>query len=248
MKKTHGFTLIELLVVLAIITLLVGILLPALGKARATAKDITCKSNLRQTYLAQSLYEQDHGRLTTVWATNSPTVRSDLAPYLAASDKQLQAPDAVLQCPSLGEEDIRAAFDNPAATSRPASIGINSAAHFPQWDFLLDRVPRTSWIIVLAEQAVEPYEKTQSADGISADTTTHPAHWERDTAYDPARAYRHGSHAGHNTTMADGHTEQLDHDSLMHNAGHWYWWQPAPATDKPNIDPDPVPDPEPRTM
>ncbi|MEZ6190381.1 MAG: hypothetical protein R3C45_03725 [Phycisphaerales bacterium] len=111
--------------------------------------------------------------------------------------------------------------------------------YFPQWAFLLDRVPRTSWIIVLAEQAVEPYEKAQSADGISAVATTAPARWERDTAYDPTRAYRHGSDNGHNVTTADGHTERLDHDSLMHNAGHWYWWQPTPATEKPT---DPGPD------
>ena len=237
MKKTQAFTLIELLVVLAIITLLVGILLPALGKARDTAKDIKCKSNLRQAHLAQSLYEQDHGRLTTVWTINNNTPRSGLAPYLAMSDKQLQAPDAILQCPSLAEEDILTLFDNAPDTSRPSSIAINSAAHFPQWDFLIDRVPRTSWIIVLAEQAAEPYEKANSADGISADTTANPTHWERDTAYDPARAYRHGGHNGHNAAMADGHTERPDHDGLMHNAGHWYWWQPTPATDKP-IDPN----------
>ncbi|MHC5184828.1 MAG: type II secretion system protein [Planctomycetota bacterium] len=65
MKK--AFTLIELLVVIAIIALLLSIIMPSLNKAKDSARNVLCRSNLRQWGIVTGLYNGDNDEKFATW-------------------------------------------------------------------------------------------------------------------------------------------------------------------------------------
>lgn len=60
MKSTRAFTLIELLVVIAVIAVLMGILMPALNKAKEQGQSAACQGNLKGYTLAVAMFAQDN--------------------------------------------------------------------------------------------------------------------------------------------------------------------------------------------
>lgn len=92
--KRQGFTLIELLVVIAVIAVLMGILMPALRKARDQARAVVCKSNLSQWGKIFYLYTYDNDGKFMVWNTsNTPgggTWIVPLMPYHGKGKKNIR--------------------------------------------------------------------------------------------------------------------------------------------------------------
>lgn len=100
----HAFTLMELLVVIGIITILAGLLLPALARAKAKANSIKCLNDIRQLNLAATMYVGDHDgeypprrRLTNAWMAT-------LKPYYL--DQK------ILKCPSDSYKEWRSYLIN----------------------------------------------------------------------------------------------------------------------------------------
>ena len=138
-RRARGYTLLELLVVVAIIAVLVGLLLPAVQKAREAANRAKCQNQMKQLGLAFHNFENTFGHFPQGWVNAAPQPRRygrsfvpELLPFLeqaalhrrydfhqswnAADNRPVVGTDvAGLACPSAPPRPDKAVNDYPVS-------------------------------------------------------------------------------------------------------------------------------------
>lgn len=219
--RRGGFTVIELLVVIAVIALLVGLLLPALGKARSVARMSACLSHQRQTTLGLLTYTQDFDGRFVTYVYTTPAPGSPGTPDGAVwwfgfepggpaigTGKDLQ-PEGSPLAPYLGG-DLHEALACPAFPEDEAGFvrKFNQrSAHFGYngglvWPFplaavprRLDEVARTSAVFTFADAVHQDYNP--------GFYEPHMVAYRRPGKIDGTAHHRHDGRA--NVSFADGH-------------------------------------------
>jgi prepilin-type processing-associated H-X9-DG protein/prepilin-type N-terminal cleavage/methylation domain-containing protein len=121
-RAKSGFTLVELLVVIGIITSLIAILLPALGRVREQANRVKCAANLRSIGQALVMYTQQYGYYPGVYVPAGDLLNSAVWPVrlrpLLGGNKE------VFNCPS---QDERCRWEEGAAGPVVRATSVHAA-------------------------------------------------------------------------------------------------------------------------
>jgi len=211
-SNPHAFTLIELMVVVAVIALMIGILLPALGSARASTRAVFCESNIKQLALGWTMYADDNRgspmpHLQTTSADRkywygSEIVESQsldhttgsISPYLSSS----LGDNSVFECPDQREGTYRnqgqfntftSTYGYNAYGLTPATTGYHTL--LGQRAVKLHQVERPSTLVLFADSLISFFGDLPSSSALLDPPNIYAGygHWMEN--FSPTTAFRH---------------------------------------------------------
>ena len=228
MSRRHAFTLVELLVVVAIIALLLGILMPGLGRARQEAQRVICGTKLREMGNGFHMYAQEYRgfAMPIAYTRNWPFVYwygaetadfSRIEPTEGLLWKYLSSdlkPDGIYECPSQPPgtyEEMQGAVRGAITSTYGYNGYYLSPGQTPGWKGHighrpwqnLDRLPRPQEVFTFADTMIEWSGKLKNCALLDPPFTyTVTSHtWRRNSH--PTTIFRHLGLA--NAAHADGH-------------------------------------------
>jgi len=223
-----AFTLVELLVVIAIIAVLIALLLPALERARDSALDVQCQSNLRQLFTAAHLYTNDYqdvmpranstynviinGVSTQVTSNWLVTIEPYLTPNPTTTSYQT---DPVFVCPRCTQ--LRTGNNNNQyGMNWLIDSGITGSPVVSSTNFKLSQFQRPSQIVVFADKdelCGSPYidlaTEISPATAFGGGTSYYPPELRHQSALRKASGTNSGSGVCE-AVFADGHCQWLN--------------------------------------